>query len=131
MFLYKQGNEVMHFICEEDAKKFYGLDKPDMVISEEEFERAEGLLRVIDGNIVVGLTQQETIARDQETVRNKRNGLLESVVDKMQGVLRWNNLTPEKQQAWTKYRQDLLDITLQPAFNTEPLKVIFPDRPSV
>lgn len=131
MYLYKQDNEVLHFVDKEEATRLYGLGEPDMEITEEQFERADGLLRIIDGEIFIGNTDKERIEKDQEAVREKRNRILTDVVDRMQGVLRWKDLSPEKQQEWTEYRKALLDITLQPEFTTEPLSVKFPQQPTV
>jgi hypothetical protein len=45
-------------------------------------------------------------------LRARRNSKLSSEVDPLvTNPLRWNELSPEKQQEWTEYRQALLDIT--------------------
>lgn len=38
-----------------------------------------------------------------------------------------NPLTPEKQQEWAVYRQELRDVTLQPGY---PFNVVWPTQPS-
>ena len=131
MYLYKQENEVLHFTDKEEATRLYGLGEPDMEITEQQYEQADCMLRVIDGNILIGYTDKEKLERDQETVRGQRNCLLNTVVDRVQGVLRWQDLSPEKQQEWADYRRALLDITLQPEFATEPLNVKFPQQPVI
>lgn len=131
MYLYKKNNEVLHFTDKEEATRLYGLGEPDMEITEAQFEKANGLLRVIDGEIFIGNTVEEQLKIDQESVRERRNHLLTTVVDKMQGVLRWQDLSEDRKSQWAEYRRALLDITLQPEFNTEPLKVKFPEQPEV
>lgn len=60
--------------------------------------------------------------------RRKRNGLLGTRVDPIIcNGLRWNALTEDKQAAWTKYRQDLLDVTNQDGF---PQNIIWPVIPA-
>ena len=69
----------------------------------------------------------EPIVEIVKQVRGQRKALLENEVDRMvMNTLRWNSLTPEKQQEWTDYRQALLDITDQIGY---PRNVIWPTRP--
>lgn len=50
-------------------------------------------------------------------IRREREFKLITEVDTIAGnILRWNGLTPEQQQALSKYRQELLDITNQETF---------------
>jgi hypothetical protein len=59
-------------------------------------------------------------------VRNTRDTLLKSVVDRMNPI-RWEFLSQEEKQIWVDYRQNLLDIPEQPGF---PENVIWPTKPS-
>ena len=64
----------------------------------------------------------------EASVREKRNILLSTVVDPIAGnALRWNELSSAKQQEYTDYRRQLLDITEQSGF---PTNVVWPDQPS-
>lgn len=61
-------------------------------------------------------------------VREQRDNLLQTVVDPIAGnALRWGELSSEKQQEYTDYRRQLLDITEQSGF---PTNVVWPDQPS-
>lgn len=54
-----------------------------------------------------------------------RDQLLKDGPDRI-SPLWWSSMTPEQQQAWTTYRQDLLDITQQPGY---PNAIIWPIKP--
>lgn len=55
----------------------------------------------------------------------KRNQLLRDGPDRI-SPLWWSTMTAEQQQAWTDYRQSLLDITDQPGF---PADIEWPTKP--
>lgn len=72
-------------------------------------------------------TQAELDQKAAELVRYKRDLLLSRVVDPIvSNPLRWADLTPEQQHAWSNYRRALLDITDQVGF---PHDVIWPVKP--
>jgi hypothetical protein len=72
-------------------------------------------------------TQAELDQKAAELVRYERNNLLTRVVDPIvSNPLRWADLTPEQQQAWSNYRRELLDITDQLGF---PNDIIWPVKP--
>lgn len=54
-----------------------------------------------------------------------RDNLLRNGPDRISPVW-WNSMAPEEQQAWTNYRQALLDITIQPNY---PQDIIWPTKP--
>lgn len=55
----------------------------------------------------------------------QRDQLLKDGPDRI-NPLWWSAMTPEQQQAWSAYRQDLLDITSQPSF---PMEISWPTKP--
>lgn len=55
----------------------------------------------------------------------KRDKLLAEGPDRI-SPLWWSTMTEQGQQSWTKYRQDLLDITTQPGY---PESIIWPTKP--
>jgi hypothetical protein len=60
-------------------------------------------------------------------VRSERDQRLSNEVDPIaSNGLRWASLTPEKQQEWATYRQQLLDVSLQAGF---PQNVTWPVKP--
>jgi cytoskeletal protein CcmA (bactofilin family) len=72
-------------------------------------------------------TQAELDQKEAELVRHRRDYLLSRVVDPIvSNPLRWADLTPEQQQAWSNYRRELLDITDQLGF---PNDIIWPVKP--
>jgi hypothetical protein len=62
-------------------------------------------------------------------VRATRNYKLTTEVDPIvSNILRWNDLTEEKKQAWANYRRDLLDISEQAGF---PNVINWPTKPDL
>ena len=60
--------------------------------------------------------------------RKERNHRLISEVDPIaSNVLRWGSISTEQQDAWSVYRQALLDVTQQEGF---PNDVVWPTKPS-
>lgn len=57
--------------------------------------------------------------------RARRDKFLQRYVDEINAV-RWASMTEAEQQAWTNYRQALLDIPEQPGF---PSTIQWPDPP--
>ena len=69
----------MHHTDLNAMKEMDGIEKPDLVITEEEFEAAGGLVRLIDGKIFLGKTDAEKSADETaETVRQCRRNLAET-----------------------------------------------------
>ena len=80
-----------------------------------------------DFEAYVAPTQEELDQEAEEEVRGMRDYLLFSHVDPIiSNSLRWADMTTEKQNAWTAYRRDLLDITDQDGF---PHNVVWPTSP--
>lgn len=129
IYLFRKDSKVLFFADLDEAKRTHNLDTPDMTITDEEFESANGLVRIIDGEIFIGKTDAEKLTEARQSVRDKRDRILNNVVDKMQGVLRWSDLTEAKQTEWSSYRTALLNIPEQEIFSTDPLKVEWPEQP--
>ncbi|MFA5658738.1 MAG: phage tail assembly chaperone [Oscillospiraceae bacterium] len=129
IYVFKKGEQVVWHTSLDAAKEMDGVTQPDTTVSESDFYAAGGLIRLIDGEIVIGKTDAEKLAEAQQTVRDKRNRLLEKTVDPMQKVLVWNSMSEEEQKKWTAYRQALLDVPEQKIFKTKPEKVVWPDIP--
>ena len=80
-----------------------------------------------DFEAYVAPTQEELDQEAEEEVRGLRDYLLFSHVDPIiSNSLRWADMTTEKQNAWTAYRRDLLNITDQEGF---PHNVVWPTSP--
>lgn len=86
----------------------------DDTISEEDWEKANYIARVVNGKIIYGEPEDIIYERNAEIVRNERYLRLRQC-DKM-SPMRWNVLTEEQKQAWADYRQALLDIPQQEGF---------------
>ena len=67
VYLAKKGDTVVHHTNLDALKSIDGIKKPDMEISEAEFEAAGGLVRLIDGKIVLGKTEAENARENAET----------------------------------------------------------------
>ncbi len=65
VYLAKKGNEVVHHTSKQAMLEMDGIKKPDMEISDEEFEQAGCLARLINGQIVVGKTEDEKNAAEK------------------------------------------------------------------
>jgi hypothetical protein len=60
IYLWKVGDKVVHHTNKKAASQIDGLTRaPDKTITEEQYSAAEGLLRIIDGKIALGKTDQE------------------------------------------------------------------------
>ena len=79
----------------------------------------------------VELTQDEYEALSLENTiiaeRNKRDSLLQAVVDAM-NPMRWELLSDDEKQAWRDYRQALLDVPQQPGFPHEIAWPVAPEK---
>lgn len=73
----------------------------------------------------IELTKDELEIADANN-RLKRDKTLATFVDSINAV-RWASMSPEKQEAWTKFRTALLDITDQPGW---PANLVWPKIPS-
>jgi len=71
--------------------------------------------------------QEQLDAIAANNVRADRSRKLKAEVDPIAGnALRWSALTDEQRQAWSDYRQALLDIPQQSGF---PHNVVWPTKP--
>ena len=84
------------------------------------------LHKMVDGGWVAP-TQAELDAAAAAAVRMKRDALLSGEVDPVAtNALRWAAMTDAQRQAWSDYRQVLLDIPQQVGF---PHNVTWPSKP--
>lgn len=79
VYLAKKGNEVIHHTSKQAMLEMDGIAKADMEISDEEFEKADGFVRLIDGKIVIGSTEAEKKAEENaERIRLLKRQLAET-----------------------------------------------------
>lgn len=84
-------------------------------------------LLILIGSNFTRITQTEKDEQKARWVRWDRNQLLKIEVDPLvTNPLRWAELTTEQQNAWAKYRTDLLNVPQQEGF---PHNVTFPTKP--
>ena len=83
VYLAKKNGMVIHHTSMDAMKKLDGIEKPDMEITEAEWEAAEGLARVIGGKIFLGKTDVE---KSEDQVTEWKNEL--SQIDREAGVSR-------------------------------------------
>ena len=79
VYLAIKGDGVIHHTDLSAMESMDGISQPDMTITEEEFYAAEGLVRLIDGNIFLGKTDAEK-AREEalEKIRVLKSNLAET-----------------------------------------------------
>jgi hypothetical protein len=74
VYLAKKDGGVVHHTSLQALKEMDGIEKADKQISDEEFEAAGCLARIINGKIFIGKTDEEKTAEDnvQKAVELKR-----------------------------------------------------------
>lgn len=84
-------------------------------------------LLALIGSDYEAFSQADEDARVAAFVRWQRDSLLHSEVDPIvTNPLRWADLTTEKQNEWTQYRNDLLNVPQQAGF---PNTINWPTKP--
>ena len=84
-------------------------------------------LLALIGSDYEAFSQADEDARVAAFVRWQRDSLLQSEVDPIvTNQLRWADLTTEKQNEWTQYRTDLLNVPQQAGF---PNTINWPTKP--
>lgn len=68
---------------------------------------------------------QPTLEQLASIARYKRNNLLKQTVDRI-NPLRWESYTQEEKDAWSSYRQALLNVPQQEGF---PTNIVWPTKP--
>ena len=66
VYLAIKDGGVVHHTSLQALKEMDGIEKPDMEISNEEFEAAGCLVRLIKGKIFIGKTKEEKTAEENE-----------------------------------------------------------------
>jgi hypothetical protein len=70
--------------------------------------------KIIDGKIVLGLSEEDKRKANEEIIRTERQNRLRQC-DKI-SPMRWMDMTEDEKKKWLEYRQALLDITEQEGF---------------
>lgn len=84
-------------------------------------------LLALIGSDYVAFSQSDEDARQADFSRYQRNQRLENEVDPIvANPLRWADLTTKKQNEWTQYRTDLLNVPQQAGF---PNTINWPTQP--
>jgi hypothetical protein len=125
IYLIKKNGLVIPHTDLEAMEALDGISTPDMTITEAEWEAAEGLARIIGGEIILGKTDAEKRAGKEAEVKAKRDGILRGTVDRVNGLW-WEAMPEEQKEAWRAYRQALLDIPGQEGY---PDTVDWPEAP--
>ena len=87
VYIAKKDGGVVHHTSLKALKAMDGIDKPDMQVSDEEFEAAGGLVRLINGKIVVGKTKAEKEEAEKQEKIAEYMGELEEI-DRESGASR-------------------------------------------
>ena len=126
VYLAKKDGIVIAHTDLEAMEALDGISAPDMTVTEAEWYAAEGLARIIDGEIFLGRTDAEKKAEKETEIKAKRNRILLETVDRVNGI-RWEAMTGDQKEAWREYRQALLDIPEQEGY---PDTVVWPEMPA-
>jgi hypothetical protein len=106
----------------------YTLDPRDTDMTVDNVSLLASMIKNKDVAAYVPPTKEELNVKAAASIRDKRDFLLSSEVDKtVSNPLRWADMSEEKQAEWAAYRRALLDITDQGTF---PTSVTWPTKPS-
>lgn len=78
VYLAKKDGGVVHHTSLEAMKDLDGIDNPDMQVLDTAFEAASGLVRIINGEIVLGKTQEEQEVETELTSLNAEQAALQA-----------------------------------------------------
>ena len=76
VYLAKKNGVVIHHTDKAAMRDMDGISNPDLTVTDEEFDAAGGLARLIDGEIVLGKTEAEVQAEQSEERILALKGLL-------------------------------------------------------
>jgi hypothetical protein len=66
VYIAKKGSGIVYHTNKVAMKELDGISKPDLTVTDTEFEAAGGLVRFIDGKIVLGKTEAEVAAEEAQ-----------------------------------------------------------------
>lgn len=108
VYLAIKGDVVIHHTDLSAMETMDGISVPDMTITEEEFEAAGGLVRLIDGKIFLGKTDAEKASEEAiEKIRVLKMQLAES--DYIASKIAEGSATKEDYAKQIKERQEWRD----------------------
>lgn len=101
----------------------------DYVLGFNEWNDVDCCARMVNGQLVLGPSEEDVYEKHAEIIRNERYLRLRQC-DKI-SPMRWNAMTEKQRQTWTDYRIALLNIPQQKGFpwNGDPDKVPWPKEP--
>lgn len=79
MLIYVEGNEVFYETTVERAKAIYGFPyerEPDATLTDEQWKECEGMVRMINGELVYGYTAAEKEAMQRAEYEKERLELI-------------------------------------------------------
>jgi hypothetical protein len=66
VYIAKKGGGIVHHTDKKAMKELDGISRPGLTVTDAEFEAAGGLVRLIDGEIVLGKTEAEVVAEEAQ-----------------------------------------------------------------
>lgn len=105
------------------------IPEPNIEVTDEQWLVSIGANHnTVDTNGTTSHADHKTIEEKAKDARTKRDLLLLEEVDPLAGnVLRWNKISKAEQDAWSAYREELLNI---PQGDQFPLNITWPNKPS-
>jgi hypothetical protein len=74
VYLAKKDGGAVHHTSLKALKELDGIEAPDLEVSDEQFEAAGGLVRIIKGKIVLGRTEAETLNAEKDSLQKELGG---------------------------------------------------------
>jgi hypothetical protein len=105
----------------------YTLDPKDTDMTVDNVSLLASMTNNNDIAPYIALTEEQSNIKAAASIRDNRDFLLSSEVDKIvSNPLRWGDMSVDDQAQWKLYRRALLDITAQAGF---PNQVVWPTKP--
>lgn len=108
-----KSNTVEPYADKEEAQRLFGYGEPDMTITDKEYEEADGIIRLIDGKIFIGKTENE---KREELALEKRKIRDERLIKTDKFMITDFPISEKNKKIIKDYRQELRDIPQREQF---------------
>jgi hypothetical protein len=115
VYLAKKNGNVVHHTSIKAMGDIDGVE-PEKQVTDEEFEAAGCIVRIINGKIVLGKTDAEKREELIVAAKAKQDSLFASTVDRVCNAAHWEDMDNARKTVWMEYRRALSDINKQPGY---------------